>query len=222
MVRGTSSEGTILVEEVYFPSTWRRLIAFLLDQAISLVMYLPFFGAFSKLIFSDNEANLSLIQLGALLMVPAIYEFIFLALMQATPGKWLMGLKVVPSSNPENKLEFGQCLLRPLTGRLSLLLSWAIYAVAFFRYDRTHICDWIAETRVVQFKPRAGRTRIRWVLGSLFILSHGYEGLRSASHTIQQINWEEGKVDLRALIPNTSSTSQFQFDPMMEDEGDEE
>lgn len=206
------------MDQVYFPSTWRRLWAFLLDQLFSLVMYLPFFGAFSKLIFTDNEAELSLIQLGLLLMVPAVYEFIFLALMQATPGKWLMGLKVVPVNNAEGKLEFSQCLLRPLTGRLSLLLSWAIYAVAFFRYDRTHICDWIAETRVIQFKPRAGRTRIRWILGSLFILSHGYEGLQSAAHTIQQINWEEGKVDLRALIPNTSSRAEFKFDPMSDED----
>lgn len=206
------------MDQVYFPSTWRRLCAFVLDQIISMVMYLPFFHAFSQLIFTDGEAQLTLTQLGIMLMVPAIYEFIFLALMQATPGKWLMGLKVVPANNAENKLEFAQCLLRPLTGRLSLLLSWAIYAVAFFRYDRTHICDWIAETRVVQYKPRAARTRIRWALGIVFILGHGYEGMRSASHSIQQINWQEGKVDLRALIPNTASSSEFKFDPMSEED----
>ncbi|MNL00715.1 RDD family protein [compost metagenome] len=159
-------------------------------------------------------------QMGVLLLVPAIYEFIFLALMQATPGKWMMGLKVVPCNDPNAKLEFGHCLLRPLTGRLSLLLSWAIYAVAFFRYDRTHLCDWVAETRVIQFKPRAARTRLRWVLGTLFVISHGYEGLRSASHTLQQINWSEGKVDLRSLIPTRSNSmgAEFEFDPNGDDE----
>lgn len=208
------------MEEIYVPSTWRRLGAFLIDQVVSVVMYLPFWGAFSKLILTDNDVSLTVIQMGIMLLIPAIYEFIFLALMQATPGKWMMGLKVVPCGDPNSKLEFGHCLLRPLTGRLSLLLSWAIYAVAFFRYDRTHLCDWVAETRVIQFKPRAARARVRWVLGVLLILSHGYEGLSSASHTLQQINWNEGKVDLRALIPSHSNGAgaEFSFDPDGDDE----
>jgi uncharacterized RDD family membrane protein YckC len=200
------------MEEIYVPSTWRRLGAFLIDQFFSAFMYLPFFGFFSKLIFTDNDVYLSLTQFGIMMLIPAVYEFVFLALMQATPGKWFLGLKVVPRHNPETKLEFGQCLLRPLVGRLSLLFSWAIYALAFFRYDRTHLCDWVAETRVVQFKPRAKRTRVRWVLGVLLILSHGWEGVKTASNTLQQINWVDGQVDLRALIPNTSNTSDFGFD----------
>jgi uncharacterized RDD family membrane protein YckC len=209
------------MEEVYLPSTWRRLWAFLIDQMVSMVMYLPFFGAFRQLVLTDNEVSLSIIQLGLMLLIPAIYEFVFLALMQATPGKWFMGLKVVPCNNADAKLELGHCLLRPLVGRLSLLLSWAIYAVAFFRYDRTHLCDWVAETRVIQFKPRAARPRVRWMLGLLLMFSHGYEGLSSASHTLQQINWSEGKVDLRALIPNKSNAVGAEFRPGPEEDDEE-
>lgn len=211
------------MEAVYVPSTYRRVMAFLIDQVVSLLMYVPFYGVFSRLILTDEEVHLSVVQLFILLLIPAVYEFVFLALMQATPGKWLMNLKVVPNHHPDHKLEFGQCLLRPLTGRLSLLLSWAIYALAFFRYDRTHLCDWIAETRVVQFKPRASHARVRWFLGSIFILSHTYEGLSSASHAIRQINWQEGQVDLRALIPNTSSAgAEFGFEGDLGGDEDEE
>jgi uncharacterized RDD family membrane protein YckC len=202
------------MEEVYVPSTWRRLWAHLLDTAFSTVMYLPFFGIFYKLIFTNDEVHASLMQVGIMFLIPAVYEFIFLALMQATPGKWLMGLKVVPNHNPDLKLELGQCLLRPLTARLSVIFSLAIYALAFFRYDRTHLCDWVAETRVVQFKPRPSLPRIRWALGVLFILSHSYEGLGSASKILQQVDWNQGRIDLRAVMQNTSnaSSSDFSFD----------
>lgn len=192
------------MDNIYVPSTWRRLTAQAVDSLIRVVFYLPFAKALFTLAFTDEEVLVSLGHLLLMFLIPAIYEFIFLVLMQATPGKWLMGLKVVPFSNPSEKLHWSQCVLRPLTERLSLFFSWAIYAAAFFRYDRTHVADWVAETRVVQFTPRPQRAGIRWFLGTLLVIFYIYDGMHSAKNLIQVIDWENRQVDLRALLDSDS------------------
>lgn len=188
------------VNDVYVPSTWRRLAAQGVDSLLRLFFYLPFARMFFLLIFTDDDVRISLVQLLIIFLVPAVYEFIFLVLFQATPGKWLMGLKVVPFAQPTEKLQWGQCVLRPLVERLTFFFSWALYATAFFRYDRTHLADWVAETRVVQFTPRVTRSRIRWFLGTLFVIFYAYDGLTSSRNLMQIIDWENHEVDLRALL----------------------
>lgn len=188
------------MSNAYVPSTVRRLVAWGIDQVVRLPFYLPFAKSFFLLAFTEEDVHISLVHLFLIFMVPAIYEFVFLVIMQATPGKWVMGLKVVPFSNPDEKLEWQQCVLRPLTERLSFFLSWAVYALAFFRYDRTHLADWVAETRVVQGTPRMTRARVRWFLGTLLVLGHVYEGLVSSSSILQSIDWSHGQVELRSLI----------------------
>ncbi|WP_295905815.1 RDD family protein [uncultured Bdellovibrio sp.] len=192
------------MDNIYVPSTYRRLAAQAVDSLIRVAFYLPFAKALIALIFTEEEVLISLGHLLLMFLIPAVYEFIFLVLMQATPGKWLMGLKVVPFSNPTQKLHWGQCILRPLTERLSLFFSWAIYAAAFFRYDRTHVADWVAETRVVQFVPRRKRAGLRWFLGSLLIIFYIYDGLHSAKNLIHVIDWQNRQVDLRALVDSDS------------------
>lgn len=188
------------MESAFVPSTWRRFFAYGIDQIISLPFYLPFAGVFLKLIFTEDDVILTLLQLFLLFLIPAVYEFVFLVMMQATPGKWFMGLKVVPAGNFTEKLHWSQCLLRPLTGRLSFFFSWGIYALAFFRYDRTHLCDWAAETRVVQDKPRATQARLRWVTGLLFVCLYSYEGLASAKMILKSIDWSERQANLREVF----------------------
>lgn len=199
------------MDNVYVPSTWKRLIAQGIDQFVRVFFYIPFAKPFFLLLFTDESVQISIVQFLVFFSVPAIYEFVFLILMQATPGKWIMGLKVVPRSHPADKLDWQQCVLRPLMGRMSLFFSWAMYATAFFRYDRTHAVDWVAETRVVQFTPRVTRTRIRWFLGSLLVVVNVYEGLVSARGILNAIDWESGQVELRSLMDVES------LDDMMED-----
>ncbi|MGZ3768909.1 MAG: RDD family protein [Bdellovibrio sp.] len=188
----------------YIPSTWKRLIARGIDSIIGTLLYFPFFKSLLLLVFTDQDVTISLSSLLIMFLIPAIYEFIFLVLMQATPGKWLMGLKVVPFHDVSGHLDWRQCLMRPLVERLSLFFSLAIYALAFFRYDRTHLADWIAETRVVQGTPRPTRTKIRWFIGSILILMNFSEGLRSSSHILSVIDWSSGQVELRALLDSGS------------------
>lgn len=187
------------MDKVFVPSTWRRLMAYGIDQGLQLLLYVPFAKSFFLLMFTDEKVQISLIELFILFLIPALYEWVFLTLMQATPGKWMMGLKVVPFSSPLDNLSWQQCFLRPLTGRLSFFFSWAVFALAFFRYDRTHLGDWIAETRVVQSVPRLRRASLRPILGTLFLLFYTYEGLAAARSVMQIIDWQSGQADLRAL-----------------------
>lgn len=188
------------MDSVFVPSTLRRLVAHGIDQLIRMFFYIPFAKSFFLLIFTDEDVRISTVQLVVLFLVPALYEFVFLTLFQATPGKLLLGLKVVPCTDPTARLEWQQCVLRPLMGRLSFFFSWAIYALAFFRYDRTHVVDWVAETRVIQFTPRMTRAKLRPVLGSLLIVIYLYEGLVSAKGVLQTVDWGNGQVELRSLL----------------------
>ncbi|MEK2688567.1 RDD family protein [Bdellovibrio sp. GT3] len=208
------------MNDVFVASTWKRLFAIMLDQIFLVVCYLPFGTLFYRAWFTQGDVEISLFQLGMLFLVPALYEAVSLMLLSATPGKWLLGLKVVPADDPTKELQYTQCVLRPLTSRLTFFFSWAIYALAFFRYDRTHLSDWVAETRVVQFTPRPQRPTIRWVVGSLLILSYAYEGLLFSSNIINEINWKNGKADLRALVAISSmeDVSVDVGEDMMEDE----
>ncbi|WP_413574638.1 RDD family protein [Bdellovibrio sp. HCB290] len=192
------------MNDIYVASTWKRLIAQLLDQVFLLACYLPFGALFYRVWFTQEDVEISVFHLFVLFMVPALYEAVSLMLLSATPGKWLLGLKVVPADDPSKELLYTQCVLRPLTSRLTFFFSWAIYALAFFRYDRTHLSDWVAETRVVQFTPRPQRPTVRWVVGTLLILSYAYEGLLFSSNVINEINWKTGNADLRALVSASS------------------
>ena len=187
------------MDEVYVPSTWKRLAALTIDQLMILPFYLPFAKKFFSVFFTDDDVFLTLVQLSVLFMVPALFEFLFLVVMQATPGKWIMGLKVVPNQNPYEELHWTQCVMRPIAGRLSFFFAWGIYALAFFRYDRTHLADWMAETRVIQFVPRVRRAKVRWIVGLIFVLMYSYEGLGYSSAVLNQIDWRNHQVDLRAL-----------------------
>ncbi|MEN0060369.1 MAG: RDD family protein [Bdellovibrio sp.] len=187
-------------KSVYVPSTWKRLIAQGLDQCFRLPLYWPFAKVLFLLVFTDEDVFLGLGEIIWILCVPFIYSGVFLWLLQATPGKWLMGLKVVPAEDPEAALQWQQCVLRPLVERLSLFVSWMPYALAFFRYDRTHLADWVAETRVVQFTPRPSRPPIRWFVGTLLCLLYIYEGLVSAVAFNRALNWETRRLDVRDLI----------------------
>ena len=186
--------------EAYFPSTWRRLLAYFIDQGISLLFYLPFAGTVYKMVFTTEDVYLSVVELLVLFLMPAVYEFVFLLLMQRTPGKAVCGLWVVPFANVNEKLDWRQCVLRPLVGRLSFFFSWRIFALAFFRFDRTHLADWVAETRVVQSSKRENAPTIRWFVGLILVVSYAYEGLVSSSAVINSIDWVNLQVELRSAL----------------------
>jgi uncharacterized RDD family membrane protein YckC len=187
------------VSFIYVPNTTRRLFARLIDQLITLIFYIPIAKAAMLLILTDQEVEISVYLLILMGLIPAIYEGMWLWLMQQTPGKWFLGLKVVSSDDPDRPLDWQQCVMRALVGRLDLFVSLAVYATAFFRYDRTHLADWLAETRVVQEKPRLKPAQCRWILGSLFVLIYSLQGLEQAAHFLKNASVHDGKISLRKI-----------------------
>lgn len=207
------------MEVVYVPSTVKRLLAFCVDQAFLLFFYLPFYKIFWQLVVSDAEVIISLNVLILLYLTPAFYEFIFLVMWQATPGKLFFNLKVVPYRESSAALNLSSCLLRPLVGRFTLFFSWAIYALAFFRYDRTHLADWVAETRVVQYSPRWSRPKVRFVLASFIIIFYLFDGLSSSYRIFRTIDWKNRKVDFRSVF---ASPDVFGHMNSFDDESDDD
>jgi hypothetical protein len=210
------------MEEVYVPSTLKRLLAFSVDQTFLLFFYLPFYKIFWQLFASDGEVIISLNVLFLLFLIPAIYEFIFLVLFQATPGKLLFNLKVVPSRDSSSALSLSSCVLRPLVGRFTLFFSWAVYAVAFFRFDRTHVADWVAETRVVQFSPRWSRPKRRLFLASFLVIFHFYDGLSSSFRIFKSIDWKNRKVDFRSVVEKSDVFGEVNSSDVDSDDDDED
>lgn len=196
----------------HVPSTWKRLFAFSLDEILMIPFYFPFLGIGLQYFWGEGDVQISLLQFFLILMVPAVYEFVFLLLWQKTPAKWFFNLKVVPADNWEESLTWQQCLLRTLTKRLSVFVSSAIYALALFRYDRTHLADWVGETRVVQETPRPQRPKIRWILGTFFVIYFAGEGLVAASKVSKAIDWANSSVSLSdiqaAFLPDDSDFSE--------------
>lgn len=193
----------------HIPSTWRRLSARGLDQLFILPFYIPFMSSIWKLMVTDDAVVVPLGTALIYLLIPALYDFIFLVLLQGSPGKWFFDIKVVPIHDSGAKLSLGQCAMRSIVGIFSLFFGWAIYATAFFRYDRTHVVDWVAETRVVQAVPRLKRPTIRWLLGLLVIFFVGLDSLSTAKSVLQNVDWENRKLDLRALMEGSSGAEAF-------------
>ncbi len=184
---------------IYVPDTKKRLFARLTDQLITMIFYIPIANAVRLLVFTEQEVEISIYLLALMGLIPAIYEGMWLWLMQQTPGKWFWGLRVVSCDDPDRPLDWQQCVMRALVGRLDLFLSLAVYATAFFRYDRTHLADWLAETRVVQEGPRSKVAGCRWVVGSFLVLVYSIQGLEQAAQFLKNATVRDGKVSLRQI-----------------------
>ena len=192
------------MSQIYVPDTMKRLWARLIDQLLSLIFYIPVVKAFFLLVFTEQEVQISVMTLIVMAFIPAIYEGVWLWILQQTPGKWFLGLKVVDAYNPEKELAWQQCLMRALVGRLDLFFSLAIYALAFFRYDRTHLADWLVETRVVQMAPRVHKAKMRWLVGSIFVVFYGWQGIEQATLFLKNAKIESGQVSLRGVYQSLS------------------
>jgi len=130
----------------------KRVIALLIDSIIV--------GASGKLLstlagtmlppglISANFGNF----VGFFLM-PIVYWIILTLKFGATPGKKIMGLRIVPIDPQKTKLSFDQLFLREVIGRpISTLAFFIAVPMHAFRKDRRTIHDFISSTRVIQFR----------------------------------------------------------------------
>lgn len=192
-----------MTKDLALPQTLRRLAAHGVDEICIGLLLFPLWRLIWDVFTTDEDVFISIPMLFFILFFPMLYQFVFLMLFSRTPGKWLLNMWVVDAHDSSQKISWAQALLRALTSRLSLFLSWAIYALAFFRYDRTHLADWVAETRVMQESETPRRPRLHpWFAGFLVVFYAG-EGFSQAMMIWESIDWGSNRVELHDFFAST-------------------
>lgn len=204
------------VNNFFVASTYRRSFAYTIDQVLIVLCYLPFWDVFFGALTSPSAYNISLNLFLFFLVLPAIYELIFLALFSQTPGKKLLGMWVLSAKNCQ-ALDPMQIVKRAVFGRLSLIFSLAPQAAMFFRYDRRHWVDLLAGTIVVQEVPRAEKPKMRWVLGLFLVFMHFSEGIEKVLYFTDRISWQDWSIDIQQSTTDEVDSGWIDFEEEIEE-----
>lgn len=183
------------------PSSALRIWAKAIDEIMIGALLFPAFGVSALSIFSGGPVWISWSFLVYLLVVPLLYEGLSVWLFGTTFGKWLFFLKIVHSKNPHSSLSAGQTFTRALAGRLSWFFSSAIQVMALFRYDRTHLADWLGKTRVVTTRVRPKQVVIHWIFGSIAFAIFISSGLLVAGAFLSSITYDSSGLSFFPIQP---------------------
>lgn len=169
---------------------WARAIDEALVGALSAPVAIPLLMDF----FANGYWAMPWMALGFFILLHVAYEWTSYAFFQATPGKWVMGLRLVDADDPMKELTDAQIFLRILSMRFQFFFSWAPFALAFYRYDRTHLADWLAGTRVASDHRRARHAKLRWISGGVFVIVFFFAGLESSGRLLASLEWDQNWV----------------------------
>jgi uncharacterized RDD family membrane protein YckC len=178
---------------------YRRIAAFLIDSLIVLLCFAPVWIQMLGSYLREGALIVPLSWLGMSLLLQLFYKWLFLYFLGGTLGKLMMGLRVVPSAHPDQDLGLFQSLLRVLTDALSFFFGQALRALALVRLDRTHVSDWVAETRVVQLAPRSHPPTRHWVLALIVILISFSNQFHRAYQLVQNSELVDGEIIFDAI-----------------------
>lgn len=134
----------------YAPSNKnKRFVAFIIDGLISGVCTKLFEVAITKGFHFKNPLVASSFNY---LLVIAVYWVGLTMLMGATPGKKIMGLRIVRADHSLD-LSFGQLFFRETIGRIISTLPFFLgYLWVSWDKERKTFHDMVAKTRVVDFR----------------------------------------------------------------------
>lgn len=177
----------------YVPKTSTRVIVRLIDSCWAGPLLFLFFDKSPLHYFSQGWVPLRNIIFYIITLI--VCHVLFLKFKGASPGKWILGLKVVPYRPESRDLTWSQASVRVLSSMmLGFLFSWAPYVLALMRFDRTHLVDWIAETRVVGLKKRPTQVVIYPKLAVVVFLFFALMGLGQAQNQIMLIDFHKSKI----------------------------
>lgn len=162
------------------PSSLRRFAARMVDWTVTQVVWVPAWIQLAMAYFRGEELIASWWAVAGGLSLSFLYYFLFYGTLGATIGKLIFGLRVVNAHDSRQKINWSQALIRTLADYLSFFFSLAPYSLALLRKDRTHLVDWIAETRVVQNNQTDKTVKQRWVVGSVLTLYFLFSGVAGA------------------------------------------
>ena len=137
------------------PSLGRRIFAFFLDQMLAAVFFAPLWLVKIRAMMKDEDLVLPWRWLVGCVLIQFVYRWMFLYYVGGTPGKLLLGLRVV--TYPECKeLSPLQSFIRVLTDSLSVFLGYGPRALALIRFDQRQLSDVVAETWVREPRRSVG------------------------------------------------------------------
>ncbi len=167
-------EGTAgAIGAVVYGGFWRRFVASMVDQAVLFFMVAPLFYMAAIAIFlsvfrgfGKPFAEPSPVALGilvvlfflVLLLAPFFYYSYFTAKSGSTPGKGLLGLKIVTVSG--RLVGTGRAIGRVFAKALSSLIFYIGDIMAGFDSQKRALHDRICDTRVIRIDPTLFGRRI--------------------------------------------------------------
>jgi uncharacterized RDD family membrane protein YckC len=167
-------------------STVRRLGAYVVDACIVGLLFLPVSLQAWQSYLARGFVEIEWKWIAVCFLLQFSYRWLFLKLLGATLGKMLFGLRLI-SINGNEQLTWMQSFLRVMVDHLSIFLGEAFKALMFLRFDRTHLSDWVAETKVVQFQRRKSYPARRvffTIILFLYLLVTGFlKSYRMAQHS---------------------------------------
>ena len=169
--------------QYYVPSTKRRILAGSIDQIIIMIPAVVIFYPNLKALLNTSEIKINIFVLAAVVSCQFLYFFLSYLLLEATLGQKLVGQKLVSLSG--EKLAAIQIAIRVLCDQLSVFFSFGLFCLIFFRFDRTHLSDWLAETKVVQDEERkmpAVRRAVVCVLLTGYFCIDGFHNFYNMVH----------------------------------------
>jgi uncharacterized RDD family membrane protein YckC len=140
-------EGAVMAGTRRYAGFWRRFCAVLVDAVITGVATVPIWHAIG-VYERPQDLALTAITFPLSLLLGGLYEVFFLYRFSATPGKMLLGVRVVTASGA--KLSIGRAAGRYAAKYLSAFLLLIGYLMAAFDAEKRALHDHIAGTRAVR------------------------------------------------------------------------
>lgn len=171
---------------------WRRAIAYFLDGIVASLCGFTVWleaGLFQKV---SGVFGYSLWAMGAMFLVYFFYHWLFLYFLAATPGKMVMGIRVIGrhrNGEGDEGLGLFQSFLRVFADQLSIFMGHGLRALALLRLDRTHVSDWVAETQVVQKAQRRAPVKRHLFWALVLCVWFSCFGFMKIYRQFQQISW---------------------------------
>jgi uncharacterized RDD family membrane protein YckC len=148
-------EGGLAGSTVVYGGFWRRGLALFLDAIILAVILFPIemvIGMFASPVIVPGTTSFNFGILGVIYLISfvvgATYQGYFLSQKGATPGKMVMGLKVVTATGA--RLTFARAVGRYFATILSGLTFFIGYLIAAFDSQKRALHDHICSTRVIR------------------------------------------------------------------------
>ncbi len=179
-------------------STWRRIFAHMVDSVVSFGFYLPMWIQAYSFVFEGGSLTIDIRWLVICSFCVFLYRWMFLFFLGGTIGKLMFGLRLVSSAEPHGSLSLMQAFLRVLTDGLSLFFGYGLKGLMFLRFDRTHVSDWVAETRVVQASPRPSLPKRRVLLAVFIFCFSTFNTFKGLYHLARESSFDRGQIVINA------------------------